>query len=118
MSTYKEMLAELQAPTRGLRGEIPDAWAGFSALHAGAMKDGALSAGVKEAIALAIAVAQHCDGCVAAHARGAARRGATPEQVAEALAVSLLMGGGPASVWAPRAWEAYQEFRRAMEAAA
>jgi alkylhydroperoxidase/carboxymuconolactone decarboxylase family protein YurZ len=55
-------------------------------------------------------VVKRCDGCVAHHARAAARAGATPGEVAEMLAVALLMDGGPASVWAPRALAAYHEF--------
>ena len=39
-----------------------------------------------------------------------ARAGASAEEVAELLAVALLMDGGTASVYAPRAWEAFQEF--------
>ncbi len=65
---------------------------------------------LKELIALAIAVAKECDGCIVSHAKGAAVHGATPEQVAEALSVALLMNGGPATVYGPRAWAAYQEF--------
>ena len=42
--------------------------------------------------------------------RGAARYGATPEEVAETIAVTMAMEGGPATVYGPRAWEAYQEF--------
>ena len=42
--------------------------------------------------------------------KAAARRGATPEEVAEALGVVLLMDGGTASVYGPRAWDAYREF--------
>jgi alkylhydroperoxidase/carboxymuconolactone decarboxylase family protein YurZ len=38
-------------------------------------------------------------------------RGATPGEVAELLGVALLMDGGTASVYAPRAWDAFQEFR-------
>jgi alkylhydroperoxidase/carboxymuconolactone decarboxylase family protein YurZ len=55
-------------------------------------------------------VTQRCDGCIAYHARAAARAGATPGEVAEMLGVAVLMGGGPASVYAPRAWDAYTEF--------
>ena len=47
------------------------------------------SAKVKELMALAIAVVKHRDGCIAYHAKAAARRGATSEEVAEAL------GGAP-----------------------
>ena len=72
--------------------------------------DGALDAKTKELIALAIAVTKQCDGCTASHARGAARRGATPQEVAEALGVAILMNGGPGTVHAPRAFAAFQEF--------
>ena len=74
------------------------------------IEDGVISASMKEVIALVLAVAAECDGCIAAHARSAVKRGASPDQVAEALGVAIMMGGGPATVFAPRAWEAYQEF--------
>ena len=74
------------------------------------MSDGALPAHVKELMALVASVVKRCDGCIAYHAKAAARRGATHEQVAEALGVALLMDGGVASVYALRAWEAFQEF--------
>jgi AhpD family alkylhydroperoxidase len=61
-------------------------------------------------MALAIAVAKGCDGCIAYHAKAAARRAATAEEVCEALGVALLMDGGTASVYGPRAWGAYREF--------
>jgi len=40
-------------------------------------------------IALAIAVSKECDGCIASHARGAARVGATAQEVAETLGVAV-----------------------------
>ncbi len=61
-------------------------------------------------MALVVAVVKGCDGCVAYHARGAAAHGATPEELAEALSVALLMDGGPATVYGPRAWAAYHEY--------
>jgi AhpD family alkylhydroperoxidase len=111
MGHYHDVLKELSEPTRDLRSRIPDAWQGFVDLHRGAMGEGALSPAIKEVIALAISVADECEGCVAAHARGAARKGATPEEVAEALAVALLMTGGPGSIYGPKAWAAYLEFK-------
>jgi AhpD family alkylhydroperoxidase len=72
--------------------------------------DGVLPAKVKELMALAIAVVKQCDGCIAYHAKAAARRGASAAEVAEALDVALLMDGGTASVYGPRAWQAYHEF--------
>jgi AhpD family alkylhydroperoxidase len=93
-----------------LRHAIPEAWDGFAALHQGALANGEVPARLKEAVALAMSVLQRCDGCIASHARASARAGATRGEVAELLGVSVLMGGGPASVYAPRAWEAFLEF--------
>ena len=107
---YHDVIEGLAGPTRDLRAAAADAWAGFGALHKAAVAEGTLPARVKELMALAIAVVKQCDGCIAYHAKAAARRGATSEEVAEALSVALLMDGGTASVYGPRAWQAYQEF--------
>jgi AhpD family alkylhydroperoxidase len=113
MGHWHDVIGDLSASTRSLRAAIPEAWSGFAQMHKGAMQEGVLSVALKEVIALVVAVAQECDGCIAYHAKGAVRHGATPEQVAEALGVALLMMGGPATVYGPRAWQAYQEFREA-----
>jgi AhpD family alkylhydroperoxidase len=114
MVSHGETLQELRQPTRSLRHSIPDTWAGFVALHDAAVADGEVSRRLKEAAALAMSVVKHCDGCIAYHAKAAARAGATPGEVAELLGVALLMDGGTASVYAPRAWEAFGEFRASM----
>ena len=44
---------------------------------------------VKELIALAISVATRCDGCIAYHARNSVRAGATRQEIAEMLAVTV-----------------------------
>jgi AhpD family alkylhydroperoxidase len=104
-----EVIGDIRDPARELREQIPDVLAGYAAMQRAAMTDGALPARVKEVIALAIAVTRECDGCIAAHALGAARRGATEEEVAEALGVAVMMNGGPGTVWAPRAFAAFRE---------
>ncbi len=109
MGHYADIVNDLKEPTRSLAEAIPDTWGAFAQLHKEAVADGALPAKVKELIALAIAVVKQCDGCIAYHTKAAARRGATPEEVAEALGVALLMDGGTASVYGPRAWDAYRE---------
>src|SRR5438105_2000611 len=112
MDHYHQVMEDLRVPAHELRDAIPEAWAGFAALHGAAMAEGVLPVRVKELMALAIAVVKRCDGCIAAHAKAAARHGATAEEVAEALAVAMLMDGGPATVYGPRAWAAYREFAR------
>jgi AhpD family alkylhydroperoxidase len=67
-------------------------------------------------VALAISVVKRCDGCIAYHAKAAARAGASAEVVGEMLGVALLMDGGTASVYAPRAWEAFVEFQSDLAA--
>jgi AhpD family alkylhydroperoxidase len=111
MAGHADMLQELRKPTRSLRHAIPATWAGFTSLHDAAMADGDVPTRLKEAAALAISVVKRCDGCIAYHAKAAARAGATPGEVAELLGVAVLMDGGTASVYAPRAWEAYNEFQ-------
>jgi AhpD family alkylhydroperoxidase len=101
---------ELHDPARRLREAIPDVIAGYAAMSSAVMVEGALSTKVKELIALAIAATRECDGCVAAHARGAARARATEAEVAEAMGVVVMMNGGPGTVWGPRAAAAHREF--------
>ncbi len=110
MESGQATLDELRAPAQQLREAIPEVWKAYVDMHRAAMTDGALPAKVKELIALAISVTRECDGCIASHARGSARRGASPEEVAEALGVAILMNGGPGTVWGPRALAAFSEF--------
>ena len=107
---YGEVMADLRDPTRRLRQAIPETWRGFAHLHDAAMADGALPPAIKELMALVVAVVKRCDGCIAYHAHAAARLGASETEVAEALGVALLMDGGTASVYGPRALQAFCEF--------
>jgi AhpD family alkylhydroperoxidase len=86
-------------------------------LHSAVFAAGALDAHIKQLMALAIAVTKQCDGCIADHAGGAARRGATEDEVAETLGVAIAMNGGPGTVHGPRAFAAYREFADGTKAA-
>jgi AhpD family alkylhydroperoxidase len=110
MATAHETLHEVTAAGRKLRDAIPEVYSGYARLSTAAMADGHLPAKVKELIALAIAATRQCDGCIAAHALGAARQDAAEDEVAEAMGVVVAMNGGPGTVWAPRALAAYREF--------
>lgn len=112
----KDVLDDVVPLGRNLRHAIPEVYKGYAALNAAAMADGALDRKTKELIALAIGVVEHCDGCVAAHARGAAHAGATRQEAAEAIGVTFMMHGGPATVWGARAYDAFCEFAEALEA--
>jgi AhpD family alkylhydroperoxidase len=109
-----EVLEEMRQPVAQLRQAIPGVFKAYADMHHAAMGDGVLPAKVKELIALAISVTRECDGCIASHARGAVRHGATAEEVAEAMGVTILMNGGPGTVYGPRALEAFTEFAAAQ----
>jgi AhpD family alkylhydroperoxidase len=110
MEHNHEVLDDLREATRSLRHAMPETWAAFQSLHGAALADGEIPTALKEGVALTLSVIKRCDGCIAYHSRAAARAGATPAQIAELLGVALLMDGGTASVYAPRAWAAFLEF--------
>jgi AhpD family alkylhydroperoxidase len=108
--SYRELRRDLAEQNRAVREHVPDVYKGFEGLAKAAMAEGALSRKVKELIALAMAIAEQCDGCIAAHAAGAARAGATDAEVAETIGVAVLMRGGPGTVYGPRAMTAFLEY--------
>jgi AhpD family alkylhydroperoxidase len=103
------VLDELRPLHRELRRAIPEVYKGFGAFHHAAFASGALDTRTKELIALAVGVVQRCDGCIASHAEGAAKAGATRQEAAEAIGVAMLMNGGPATIYGPRAYAAFCE---------
>ena len=116
MGHYHDVLAEIREPYQEVQEAVPGVASGYAEMHKAAMGEGELPAKMKELIALAIAITRECDGCIAAHARGAARRGATAAEVAEMVGVAIMMNGGPGTVWGPRALAAFHEFAEAPEA--
>ena len=89
----RRILDDLSPLHRQLRRAVPDVYRGFGQHHA-AFAAGSLDARTKM-IALAIAVVEGCDGCIASHAQAAARAGASRQEAAEAIGVTFLMHGGP-----------------------
>lgn len=106
----RAVLNDLQPLHRELRRAIPDVYKGFSELHKAAFTAGELDVKTKELIALAIGVVEGCDGCIASHAHAAFKAGATRQEAAEAIGVTFLMNGGPATIYGPRAYSAFCEF--------
>ncbi len=107
---HGSVLDELKPQHRDLARAIPGVYEGFGQMSKASLAPGAVDGGIKELIALAIGVVQGCDGCIASHARGAVRAGATREQAAEVLGVAIMMNGGPATIYGARAYTAFNEF--------
>jgi AhpD family alkylhydroperoxidase len=105
------VLADLGTDSRALRQMIPEVYRGFAEMNRAALgPGGALEPKIKELVAMAIGVSHGCDGCIASHARGAARAGATKQEAADAIGVAILMNGGPGTVYGARAFAAFCEF--------
>lgn len=110
---YADRIAGVDAYVRDLLEMVPDTVKAYGGLSKAAQVPGALDHKTKELIALAIGVATRCDGCIAYHARNSVRAGATRQEIAEMLAVTVQMGGGPSMVHAADALRAYDEFAAA-----
>lgn len=91
-----------------LHKEMPDVMQAFGALSKAVNKDGALDQKTKELMALALAVAAHCDGCIGFHTQGLAKLGVTREELLETLSMAIYMGGGPSLMYAAEALQAYE----------
>lgn len=109
MTDYIAHHARLVERLADLSRELSAPMGGFSRLHRKTMEDGALPARVKEMMALAVSVAIGCDGCIAYHAHDAVVTGASRPELLEAIAVGVLMGGGPGSIYATHALDAVDQ---------
>jgi AhpD family alkylhydroperoxidase len=111
MTDHKERAGNIDLQVRDLYQAAPDTMKAYSAMMQAASAEGALSAHVKELMALSISVATRCEGCITYHARAAAKKGASREEVAEAIMVAVEMGGGPAAVYGAEALAAFDQFK-------
>jgi len=102
--------SELQGVMLRLSRELSGPVSGFANLHKAAMAGGTLSTKHKELIALGIAVAIRCESCIAYHVHDALKAGATRAEVLETLGVAMMMGGGPATMYACDAFSALEQF--------
>lgn len=90
--------------------EMPGPMSGFTRLHKKAVEDGALSAKVKEMMALAVSIAVGCEGCIAYHVHDAIKAGATRAELLETISVGVMMAGGPGTIYAAHALDAVEQF--------
>ena len=120
MADWTELTTSLLGPLRSLREGVPEVMKTFAGMSQAALAAKALDGKTKELIALAVAVAVRCDDCIAFHVKAAVERGASREEVAEALGMAIYMGAGPSVMYASHALDAFTQFqeRRAAGVAA
>jgi AhpD family alkylhydroperoxidase len=74
----------------------PAAQTAFDAFGKAVFADGALSAKMKQIIAVAVAHVTQCPYCIKGHTKAASRAGATPQELMEAIWVAAEMRAGAA----------------------
>lgn len=108
--TFTELRTRLNTLAKQFGGAEPSTAQAFVKLHHAALEPGALDTKTKELIATAISITSHCKGCISYHVKDALKAGATTKEVTEAIGVAIMMGGGPAMIFACEAMEALKEF--------
>ncbi len=109
--SYREQMKHIRGYTGQMATALPEVMKSFYALSKASSESGVLDAKTKELIAVAIAVATHCDDCIAFHTHSALKTGATKAEILEMLGVAVFMGGGPALMYATHVLEAIEELQ-------
>ncbi len=107
---YKDMTRDISATLAKFRKEIPEVMTAFGGLSQAATKDGALDKKTKELMAIALAVAARCDGCIGFHSQALVKLGVSRQELLETLSMAIYMGGGPSLMYAAEALEAFEQF--------
>ena len=104
------LISNMNGAVRDLRLAAPEVMRTFSDMARVAHMGAALDGKTKELVALGIGVAVRCAPCIAYHAQGAVKQGASREEISETLAMAIYMGAGPSVMYAAQALEAADQF--------
>lgn len=116
MSKTQE-LAAIKSQCEELMGEASELEQFFGFVQS-AEGPNALDARTKELMSVAIAVSIRCEDCILWHIDGALEAGATHDEVLDSLKVAVVMGGGPAMMYAVKGYEMLLELEDEKQQAA
>lgn len=102
---YPKATRELQQKRQALAPEIYAAFQSFSDL---VFADGALPSKTKQLIAVAVAHVTQCPYCIRGHTKAALRKGATEQELMEAIWVAAEMRAGGAYAHSSLALDAFE----------
>lgn len=109
--SFKDVSSEVRNQALALYKAAPETMQAYQGVMKAVGKDGALPAKIKELMAVAVAINVRCEGCIVFHVQNAIRHGVTREELVETIAVSVEMGGGPATVYGGKALAAFDELK-------
>lgn len=107
--SFPDLIDDLNAAIGNLRQGATGPMKAFSGLAREALAPGTLDVKTKELLAIAIAIATRCDGCVGFHVKAAIKAGATREEVLETCSMAIYMGAGPSMIYAAETLRAFDE---------
>ncbi len=110
MDDYPAFHKNLQQMSAKLARDLRGPMSAFAQLNGATTAPGTLDAKTKQLIALGIGISARCEGCIAYHVHDAIQAGATRAEILETMGLSIMMGGGPAVVYACQALEALDQF--------
>jgi len=110
---FPDLLKDLNVDIAELRNAAPGPMKAFTGLAQEALKPGTLEVKTRELMAVAIAVAIRCEGCIGFHVKAAIRAGASREELAETVAMAIYMGAGPAMIYGAETLRAFDEIAAA-----
>lgn len=87
----------------------------FYSLDSQVYQEGALSRKTKELLGLVASLVLRCDDCVKYHIGRCHEEGVTDEELEEALAIALVVGGSIAIPHLRRAFEAWDDLKRSTD---
>ena len=107
----KTEFREVKIRSGKLAEAAPEVMKAFGSAAEAMGKERALTLKTKELIALMLALSARCVPCIMAHVQKAIDAGVTREEVAEAIEVAVLMGGGPAFSYGGIVLEVYDQLK-------
>jgi len=106
------ILGEIAFAFRKMSEYTPDAAQAFQKFLEATLEKGTLPLKVKELVLVGIGIALRCEPCTVLHVKKALEAGATPQEIAEVIALAVLMGGGPVATTSAKAFKALEELAR------
>ncbi|HAG06755.1 MAG: Alkylhydroperoxidase like protein, AhpD family [Clostridia bacterium 62_21] len=93
LETQVDLKESIKHNWERFKEKMPDIGRAYQELPGEVYKDGALSAKTKRLMSIAIAVASGCRGCMLYQTEHALNAGCSSEEILEACAVAISMGG-------------------------
>lgn len=111
MEHAKDRLNAMNARAMALYKADGKTMTAFRGLMQAANRPGSISHGMKELIAMAVAIGRGCEDCITFHTSEAKAHGASRDELLEVLAVAIEMSGGPGTVYAAKALAVFDELQ-------